>query len=83
MTSCPAAEALLLDGPAGSDYGGSGKPFLWEVARNAALPVVLAGGLAADNVGVAIAAALLGHAHATDFAAHAAPIRHMLMPTRP
>jgi phosphoribosylanthranilate isomerase len=50
---CP-AEALLLDGPAGSLYGGAGTVFDWRVARGAAKKIVLAGGLDAANVRAAI-----------------------------
>ena len=53
---CP-AEAVVLDGPAGGVYGGSGKAFDWR--RAAALPkrIILAGGLDASNVAQAIAQA--------------------------
>lgn len=50
---CP-AEALLLDGPAGSLYGGSGSVFDWHIARGAGKKIVLAGGLDAANVRAAI-----------------------------
>ena len=53
---CP-AEALLLDGPAGALYGGSGKTFDWRVAAGAGRKIILAGGLDASNVREAIAAA--------------------------
>ncbi len=52
-----AAEALLLDGPAGGLYGGAGHTFDWNVARAAAIRIVLAGGLDASNVAEAIAVA--------------------------
>jgi phosphoribosylanthranilate isomerase len=52
-----AAEALLLDGPAGGLYGGAGHAFDWNLARAAAIRIVLAGGLDASNVAAAIAAA--------------------------
>jgi len=47
-------EAVLLDGPAGSMYGGTGIPFDWNEARCMPMPVVLAGGLDAENVAEAI-----------------------------
>jgi phosphoribosylanthranilate isomerase len=53
---CP-AEALLLDGPAGEMFGGSGKSFDWRVARFPNIRVILAGGLDASNVARAIALA--------------------------
>jgi len=51
--NCP-VEALLLDGPAGELYGGSGKTFDWS--RTAAIHqrIILAGGLDATNVAIAI-----------------------------
>jgi phosphoribosylanthranilate isomerase len=64
-----AAEALLLDGPAGDVYGGSGKRFDWSLAggpdegvrRCPGGPphkrIILAGGLDGSNVARAIAAA--------------------------
>lgn len=52
---CP-AEALLLDGPAGALYGGSGATFDWRLARGGKR-IVLAGGLDASNVRAAIAEA--------------------------
>ncbi|HWB87052.1 MAG TPA: phosphoribosylanthranilate isomerase [Bryobacteraceae bacterium] len=52
-----AAEALLLDGPAASLYGGSGKTFDWKLAGAATLPIILAGGLDGSNVAEAIAIA--------------------------
>jgi phosphoribosylanthranilate isomerase len=48
------AEALLLDGPAGEFYGGAGKSFDWRVARETDRKIVLAGGLDASNVAIAI-----------------------------
>jgi phosphoribosylanthranilate isomerase len=46
------AEALLLDGPAGDLFGGSGMTFDWCVAppNLPALRIILAGGLDASNV---------------------------------
>jgi phosphoribosylanthranilate isomerase len=48
------AEALLLDGPAGAEYGGSGRVFDWRLVRDAHRKIVLAGGLDASNVAAAI-----------------------------
>ena len=50
-------EALLLDGPAGGNYGGSGKPFQWRLAAHSSMRVIVAGGLDASNVAQAIAEA--------------------------
>lgn len=47
-------EAILLDGPAGALYGGAGLPFDWNAARSLSVPVVVAGGLDAENVADAI-----------------------------
>lgn len=46
----------LLDCYAGGSYGGSGKAFDWRVAQEAAqrFPVIIAGGLSAQNVGEAM-----------------------------
>jgi len=51
---CP-AEALLLDGPAGELYGGSGRTFDWSLAGVSTRRIILAGGLDASNVAQAIA----------------------------
>jgi phosphoribosylanthranilate isomerase len=51
---CP-IEALLLDGPAGASYGGSGQSFPWRIAAACPLRVILAGGLDGSNVAQAIA----------------------------
>jgi phosphoribosylanthranilate isomerase len=49
-------EALLLDGPgAGAEYGGQGRIFDWSVVRESKRKIVLAGGLQASNVALAIA----------------------------
>ena len=50
------ALALMLDSAHGPYRGGSGRTFDWEVARLVAaeLPMMLAGGLTAENVGDAI-----------------------------
>jgi phosphoribosylanthranilate isomerase len=53
---CP-AEALLLDGPAGELYGGSGQAFDWQLAADAAQRIILAGGLDGSNVARAVALA--------------------------
>jgi phosphoribosylanthranilate isomerase len=51
------ALALMLDAAHGPYRGGGGRPFDWEVARvlSERIPVILAGGLNAANVGEAIA----------------------------
>jgi phosphoribosylanthranilate isomerase len=54
--SCP-AEALLLDGPAGELYGGSGRTFDWSVAAASGRRLILAGGLDSANVARAISLA--------------------------
>jgi phosphoribosylanthranilate isomerase len=43
-----------LDGPAGAEFGGSGKPFAWRIAADAKRPIVIAGGLDASNIREAI-----------------------------
>jgi phosphoribosylanthranilate isomerase len=48
------AEALLLDAPAGSLYGGTGRTFDWSRVAGLSRRIILAGGLDADNVGDAI-----------------------------
>lgn len=53
---CP-VEALVLDGPAGALYGGSGQSFDWSLAAGIGKRIILAGGLDASNVAQAIAAA--------------------------
>ena len=51
-----AARGILLDSWQDGVPGGTGKTFDWHLApRDLPLPVVLAGGLGADNVGTAIA----------------------------
>jgi phosphoribosylanthranilate isomerase len=50
------AEALVLDGPAGELYGGSGRTFDWGLAAVIRKRIILAGGLDATNVAQAIAA---------------------------
>ena len=51
------AEALVLDGPAGELYGGSGQTFDWGLAAGARKRIILAGGLDASNVAAAVGAA--------------------------
>ena len=48
------AEALLLDGPAADLYGGSGKTFDWSLAAKAHQRIIVAGGLDASNVALAV-----------------------------
>jgi len=48
------AEAFLLDGFSPDVYGGSGKMFPWSIARDLPRKIVLAGGLDAGNVRIAI-----------------------------
>ena len=53
--------ALLIDTPAGKDYGGTGKTFDWSLAAdfqkaNPQIPLILAGGLTPDNTAEALAA---------------------------
>jgi len=51
----PQASALLLDGHAGGEAGGTGRAFDWSLLPEAlAQPVMLAGGLHPGNVGEAI-----------------------------
>ena len=47
-------EAILLDGPAGRAFGGSGLTFDWTVAAGLPVKVVVSGGLHAGNVATAI-----------------------------
>ena len=51
------AEAFVLDGPAGGEYGGNGRPFAWAAAVGITHRILIAGGLDASNVGLAIRAA--------------------------
>ena len=56
LTTYP-CEAFLLDAPAGESYGGAGRTFPWTSAEAAKRygKIIVAGGLAGDNVGDAIA----------------------------
>jgi phosphoribosylanthranilate isomerase len=56
LADCP-AQAVLLDGPAEQLYGGAGRTFDWKLAAEAPKPIILAGGLDAGNVAMAIALA--------------------------
>lgn len=47
-------EAILLDGPAGRAFGGSGLTFDWTLAAGLPVKVVVSGGLHAGNVRTAI-----------------------------
>ena len=50
----PESEALLVDAPSDSLYGGTGRTFDWSRAKNIPKKIVIAGGLDADNVKAAI-----------------------------
>ena len=50
----PAAKALLLDGHAPGQAGGTGQTFDWFTIGAVEKPIVLAGGISADNVKQAI-----------------------------
>lgn len=50
----PRACALLLDSNLGGAPGGSGKTFDWSMLTRVGRPLILAGGLNADNVALAI-----------------------------
>ncbi len=52
--STGAAEALLIDTPAGAQRGGTGRSFDWSLVRDLPGKIVLAGGLGPDNVAEAI-----------------------------
>jgi phosphoribosylanthranilate isomerase len=49
-----AAEAYLIDTPAGAQRGGTGRSFNWSLVRDLPGKIVLAGGLGPDNVAEAI-----------------------------
>jgi len=57
------AQAILVDTATGGQFGGTGKTFDWSILPDLGKPLVLAGGLDAANVGVAIAAT---HPYAVD-----------------
>ena len=57
------AQAILVDTATAGQFGGTGKTFDWSMLPDLGKPVVLAGGLDATNVGVAIAAT---HPYAVD-----------------
>ena len=50
----PGATGLLLDSHTQGKPGGSGRVFDWSLSRPVAKPIWLAGGLNADNVGLAV-----------------------------
>lgn len=50
----PSAAALLLDSHTPGGLGGTGHRFDWSKVESVQQPLVMAGGLTADNVGVAI-----------------------------
>lgn len=54
----PDAAGLLLDSHRPGGVGGTGKAFDWALVRPVSLPLVLAGGLSADNVGEAVKAVM-------------------------
>lgn len=65
--------AILIDTPAGKDYGGTGQTFDWSIARefinsHPGLPVILAGGITPLNAGEALQAT---HPTALDIASGA------------
>jgi phosphoribosylanthranilate isomerase len=49
-----AAEAFLIDTPAGAQRGGTGRVFDWSLVQGLTARIVLAGGLGPDNVADAI-----------------------------
>jgi phosphoribosylanthranilate isomerase len=53
----PGTCGFVLDGHRAGEPGGSGEVFDWRLARAIDRPLVLAGGLSPDNVGLAIRAA--------------------------
>jgi phosphoribosylanthranilate isomerase len=57
LQGAPAAAVPLLDCVSPGGQGGTGRSFDWSLAAGLLRPVVVAGGLTADNVGQAVAAA--------------------------
>ena len=57
------SQAILVDTASGGYFGGTGKTFDWSMVPDLGVPLVLAGGLDAANVGAAIAAT---HPYAVD-----------------
>ncbi|NOR42411.1 MAG: phosphoribosylanthranilate isomerase [Gammaproteobacteria bacterium] len=54
VTTYATAKALLLDGHAPGEAGGTGDTFDWSSVSGIAKPIILAGGLTVDNVAQAI-----------------------------
>ena len=54
LTEYASAKALLLDGHAPGEAGGTGETFDWKSVADIDKPIILAGGLTADNVARAI-----------------------------
>lgn len=52
--SASAAEAFLIDTPAGAERGGTGRSFDWSLVQGLPGKIVLAGGLGPDNVAEAV-----------------------------
>jgi phosphoribosylanthranilate isomerase len=48
------AEAILLDAPSTTLYGGTGQSYDWSLAKGLPYKVIVAGGLNADNVALAV-----------------------------
>jgi phosphoribosylanthranilate isomerase len=57
IENTPGAEAFLVDTPSGQARGGTGRTFDWTLAAGLEAKVILAGGLAPENVADALAAA--------------------------
>jgi phosphoribosylanthranilate isomerase len=55
MAAFPSASGFVLDGHGAGEQGGSGKRFDWSrLPRDQRIPILLAGGLNADNVALAL-----------------------------